>query len=94
MFPPDERYGLTGQIRRAAASIQANIAAGCGREGPGELRRFRYVATGSASERDYHLLLTRDLGLQDSRAYDPHQREIEQVKRMLTGLIANLSTEN
>src|SRR5258705_13091649 len=31
-FPTDERYGLTSQIRRSAASICANIAEGCGRQ--------------------------------------------------------------
>jgi four helix bundle protein len=49
---------------------------------------------GSASELDYHLLLARDLELLDKCSYDPLQREVEQVKRMLTGLIAKLSTEN
>lgn len=62
-FPGDERYGITGQIRRSAASIPANIAEGCGRSGNGELCRFLYIALGSASELDYHLELAFDLKL-------------------------------
>ena len=62
-FPKDELYGLTSQIRRACASVPANIAEGCGRTGKAELARFLQVAMGSASELEYHLLLVHDLGL-------------------------------
>ena len=61
-FPRHELYGLTSQIRRACASIPANIAEGCGRSGDAELARFLQIAMGSASELEYHLLLARDLG--------------------------------
>ena len=43
-FPPDERYGLITQARRGAASIPANIAEGCGRDGEVELARFFQIA--------------------------------------------------
>ncbi|MHB2017325.1 MAG: four helix bundle protein [Candidatus Xenobia bacterium] len=48
-FPKDELYGLTSQVRRAAASIAANIAEGCRRNGSAELARFCHIAMGSAS---------------------------------------------
>jgi four helix bundle protein len=60
-FPAAERYGLVSQMRRAGVSIPANIAEGCGRAGDAELARFLQIAMGSASELEYHLLLTRDL---------------------------------
>ena len=60
-FPSDELYGLTSQIRRASASIGANIAEGCGRRSDAEMKRFVQIARGSANELEYHLLLTRDL---------------------------------
>jgi four helix bundle protein len=59
-FPREEMYGLTSQMRRCSASIGANIAEGCGKRGNNELHRFLYIASGSASELDYHLLLARD----------------------------------
>jgi four helix bundle protein len=60
-FPREEIYGLRGQIRRAASSIPAHIAEGCGRGGQVELARCCTIAGGSASELQYHLLLARDL---------------------------------
>ncbi|MGA9994068.1 MAG: four helix bundle protein, partial [Pyrinomonadaceae bacterium] len=60
-FPKEELYGLTSQIRRASASIPANIAEGCGRSGNPELCRFLQISMGSASELEYHLLLAHDL---------------------------------
>jgi len=65
-FPREETYGLTSQLRRAAISIGANLAEGCGRRTSNELARFVRIAMGSASELDYHLLLCRDLGLMKS----------------------------
>jgi four helix bundle protein len=62
-FPRQELYGLTSQLRRSCASIPANLAEGCGRNGDAELARFRSIAMGSASELEYHLLLARDLKL-------------------------------
>src|SRR5437867_162917 len=60
-FPKEELYGLTSQMRRASASIGANIAEGSCRKGDGEFGRFLQIAMGSASELEYHLLLAHDL---------------------------------
>ena len=60
-FPREEIFGLVSQIRRAASSIPANIAEGCGRRGNAELHRFLQMAMGSANELEYHLLLSKDL---------------------------------
>lgn len=51
-FPPQEQYGLTSQMRRAAISVQANIAEGAGRWGPSEFQRFLSMAKGSLAELD------------------------------------------
>ncbi len=84
-FPKEEMYGLTSQIRRAAASIPANIAEGAGRETQAELVHFLYVASGSAAELDYHLLLARDLGYIESHDYPELENCINEIKRMLHG---------
>ena len=93
-FPPDEMYGLTSQLRRAGASVSANIAEGCGRGGQTEFRRFLTIALGSASEVEYHLLLAHDLDYLTDETYEPLHEEATQVKRMLTALIQRLRADS
>jgi four helix bundle protein len=93
-FPEDERYGLTSQARRAAVSIPSNIAEGCGRETNSELRRFLYIAMGSAREIDYQLLLAHDLQFLDTPIYKTLSQELEQVQRMLNALIQRLTPDS
>lgn len=93
VFPREELYGLTTQIRRSCSSIPANLAEGCGRNGDAEFARFCSIAMGSASELEYHLLLARDLKLINPKDYaELAQRTIE-VKRMLTALIQKLNAD-
>ena len=92
-FPKDELYGLTSQIRRSCASIPANIAEGCGRNGDAELARFLQIAMGSASELEYHLLLSRDLGLMDVASSDQLAQETTEIKRMLASFIQKLKAD-
>jgi four helix bundle protein len=86
-FPKYELYGLTSQMRRAAASIPANIAEGCGRTGNGDLHRFLATAMGSASELRYFVMLARDLQLLSDQGYCVVQAQVEDVQRMLSALI-------
>ncbi len=86
-------YGLTTQIRRAAASIPANVAEGCGRTGNAELNRFLDMASGSASELDYHLLLARDLGYLAPDAFMKVSQDLTQIRRMLTALIQKVRAD-
>jgi four helix bundle protein len=90
-FPREELYGLTTQLRRSAASVAANLAEGCGRNGDAELARFCSIAMGSASELDYHLLLARDLKLLNAADYSELAEQTSEVKRMLTGFLQKLT---
>jgi four helix bundle protein len=92
-FPKDELYGLTSQIRRACASVPANIAEGCGRSGVPELGRFFNIAMGSASELEYHLLLARDLGFVSLDTYEELASLVTEVKRMLAAYLMKVRTE-
>ena len=89
-FPKDELFGLTGQIRRAASSIPANIAEGCGRDGDAELKRFMNIALGSACEVDYFILLANELGYIDAADAKKLEAEILEIRRMLGSFIQKL----
>ena len=93
-FPKEEIYGLTAQIRRACASIPANIAEGCGRGGEAELARFLQIAMGSASELQYHLMLAHDLGLLTDSDYNQLDQKTGEVKSMLTSFIKKLKADS
>jgi len=86
-FPRQEMFGLVSQIRRCATSIPANIAEGCGRRGNGEFHRFLQIAMGSASELEYHLLLSRDLKFLDGQTHLSLHGRVEEVKKMLASLV-------
>jgi four helix bundle protein len=92
-FPREEQYGLTSQLRRACASVPANIAEGCGRGSEADFARFLQIAMGSASELEYHLLLARDLNLLRQVEYENLDQEVTDVKRMLTAFIQKLNTD-
>ena len=93
-FPTSEKYGLVTQIQRAAASIGANLAEGCGRDTNADFRRFVQIACGSACEVEYHLILARDLDLIDDPTYSRFNAQTNEVKRMLHGLIQYLGSES
>ena len=92
-FPKHELYGITSQVRRCASSIAANIAEGCGKRGNGEFQRFLGVATGSASELEYHFLLAKDLDLLSADQYAFLNSSVQEVKRMLAALILKVEKE-
>lgn len=92
-FPKNEVYGLTGQIRRAATSVPSNVAEGCGRGSDADFGRFLQMAMGSASELEYHLLLSRELKFLGVEKYEAMQKELSEVKRMLASLILKLKAD-
>lgn len=92
-FPREEIYGLTSQIRRAAISIGANLAEGCGRRTSGELARFVRISMGSASELDYHLLLCRDFEFLTKDDYSRVFQELTRVRKMLWALLISIEKQ-
>ncbi|HSB02086.1 MAG TPA: four helix bundle protein [Anaerolineales bacterium] len=89
-FPKQELYSLTSQVQRAAVSIPANIAEGCGKDSDSELKRYFSIAMGSASELEYLLLLARDLGYLQGSNYQSAQNDLVETRKMLNAFIQKL----
>ena len=87
-FPKEERYGVTSQMRRAAASIPANIAEGFARISNKNKVTFYNISQGSLSVLKYFIILPRDLGY--------HKRHEElwtlagEVSKLITALIKSI----
>jgi len=92
-FPRHELFGLTSQMRRCSVSIGANIAEGCGKRGNNEFQRFLVIASGSASELDYELLLAKDLEYLDPQAYSSLHADLSRMRRMLAALLHKVDEE-
>ncbi len=89
-FPKQELYSLTNQIQRAAVSITANIAEGCGKDSDRELKRYFTIAMGSASELEYLLLLAHGLAYLPTDIYQPIQNDLVETRKMLNVFIQKL----
>lgn len=89
VFPKEEIYGLTSQIRRAVISIPSNIAEGASRNSKKEFSQYLYIALGSASELETQILIADRLGyVQESQKL---LEKMEAIKMMLNGLIRHLT---
>jgi len=89
-FPKEEVFGLTSQIRRAAASGPANIAEGYGRDSAGQYVNFLRTAQGSLKELETHLLLSGRIGLVGASSIEGVLARSESVGKMLRGLIRSI----
>lgn len=89
-FPKEEIYSLTNQLRRAASSIPANIAEGCGRNTKLDFANFLNVSLGSSNETEYFILLARDLNYISIEVFDVLLKLINEIKAMLIALISKV----
>jgi four helix bundle protein len=85
-FPPEERYGLTSQIRRAAVSITTNLAEGYARRNTTELIYFSSISGGSASELENLIVVSYEVGLLPVSEAVALFNEAEDIGKMLGGM--------
>ena len=90
-FPKDELFGLISQMKRSSSSISTNIAEGCGRSSDKDFCRFLYISFGSANELEYQIILSIDLSFIGSENGQKLLFQIEEIKKMLNGLITKLN---
>ncbi|MGC1275273.1 MAG: four helix bundle protein [Planctomycetaceae bacterium] len=92
-FPPDERYGLTAQLRRAAVSVPSNIAEGHGRGHVKSYTNHLWIANGSLRESETQLLIAERLGYAPPDAVQMTLELAGEVGRLITGLRRSLNDD-
>ena len=89
-FPKDEFFSVAGEARRDVVEIAARIARGWGQRGNGDFVRYLFMAIGSATQLEYHLLLAKDLGLLAGPVHDALQRQVQELTAMMESLIPRI----
>lgn len=94
LFPKDDLYGLTSQMRRAALSIPSNIAEGCGRNHDKELIQFLYIALGSYSELETQIIVAKNIGYIKELDFNQLTEKLAEVGKLLVGFINSIKNKN
>jgi four helix bundle protein len=90
LFPGEERFGLTSQMRRSAVSVPSNIAEGQARQGTREFLQFLSHASGSLAELDTQILLSLELGYARDERAEALQDKVTELQKMMSGLRRSL----
>jgi len=90
-FPANEIYGVTSQVRRAAAAVPANIAEGYGRESSGSYIQFLRIARGSLNETETFLYIAHGLNYMEKKMLNQLIEKTTELGKMLNSLIKKLN---
>ena len=93
-FPKEEIYGLTSQLRRAAVSVPSNIAEGFTRLHNKEYRQFLYISLGSCAELNTQIIISSRLSYLSTEKVNETLNEIEEISKMIMGLIKKINTND
>ena len=94
LFPKEEMYGLTSQLRRASVSICCNIAEGQARNSTGEFKQFLGISKGSLAEVETLLLLSKEMNLLKVIDYQALSDYCEEINKLLNGLLKSLAAHH
>ncbi|HEY5462174.1 MAG TPA: four helix bundle protein [Hanamia sp.] len=89
-FPKEELFGLTSQMRRSSSSVPTNIAEGCGRNSNAQLANFLQIGTGSCSELQYQIILSKDLSYITEDVFNDLHSDVIDIRKMIFGYCEKL----
>ena len=89
-FPESEKFGIISQLRRAAVSISCNIAEGAARNTKKEFKQFLFISSGSSSETDTLLILSKELGYLREEYFKNIESQNDKIAALLNGLIKSI----
>ena len=92
-FPPEERYNLISQLRRAAVSIPCNISEGAARNTKKHFVHYLYISSGSSSEVETLLSISRELGILSEDEIKDAAQLNDRVSALIQGLITQLEKQ-
>jgi four helix bundle protein len=90
IFPKEEQYGITSQVRRSIVSAANNIVEGCGKYTEKDFANFLQQALGSCQESEYLLMLSYELGYLKKDQHEIVNSQVGEVKAMLISLIKKI----
>ncbi|MFN4212767.1 MAG: four helix bundle protein [Microgenomates group bacterium] len=90
LFPKEELYGLSSQLKRAAISISSNIAEGFSRKTNKDKAQFYYIALGSLTEVQNLIFIARDLKLINKEHFEELAYFSIEISKLINSLIKNL----
>ena len=90
LFPKEELYGLTSQLRRAAVSVVPNIVEWRGKPTDKDFKRFLYISKGSLNECQLYLELTKELEFINEEQFNFIEKKRGEVGFLLYRLIKSL----
>jgi len=90
LFPEYEKFGLSSQARRAVASISANIAEGFGRPTQKDKIHFYYIANGSLTEIQNHIIVAKDLQYISNNDFENIYKQTIITSKLIHGLIKSI----
>lgn len=92
VFPKEELYGLTSQIRRSAISIPSNIAEGHSRRSTNDYLQFLKIARGSSAELETQLIISKNLNYLNPENFQILIEKTSEISKMLNAVITKLLT--
>lgn len=92
LFPKNETYSLTDQLKRASVSVSSNIAEGFSRFSNKEKLQFYYIARGSLTEIQNQLMIAKDVGYIDKETFDVVAEQTVRVYKLINGLIKKIKS--
>lgn len=91
LFPKEEQFGLTNQLRKAGVSVTSNMAEGFSRKSSKEKVQFYAIALGSLTELQNQILIARDVGYIDSESFQKLANKTVTVSKLINGLIKSIN---
>lgn len=93
LFPREELYGLSAQMRRSAISIPSNIAEGFKRFHIKEYIQFLHISMGSIAELETQLIISKELGFAEGKVIEAILKQLEIISKMTSALLVKIKKE-